>query len=98
MAIEATFSSDDKSLTIQIIGVFGFLEHAEFMATYTNKDIRNCTIDMKAALYIDSAALGMLLLLRDALTEDAVVSIVRCNAQVKKTLLNSRFDRKFKIE
>jgi anti-anti-sigma factor len=53
---------------------------------------------MKEASYFDSSALGMLLLLRDhAGGDDSQIKIVNCNADVKKILTISNFDKLFSI-
>ena len=55
-------------------------------------------VDMGAANYIDSSALGMLLLLRDhAGGDQADVGIINCSADVRKILTISNFDQLFKI-
>ena len=55
-------------------------------------------IDMKGTSYLDSSALGMLLLLRDyAGGDDASISIVNANDDVKKILSISNFEQLFTI-
>jgi anti-anti-sigma regulatory factor len=54
---------------------------------------------MAKALYLDSSALGMLLLLRDhAGGDSANVQITKCNQDVKKILTISNFEQLFKID
>jgi len=55
-------------------------------------------VDLKDATYLDSSALGMLLLLRDhAGGETAHVRIVNCNPDVRKILTISNFEQLFNI-
>jgi anti-anti-sigma factor len=55
-------------------------------------------VDLKDATYLDSSALGMLLLLRDhAGGDSSQVKIVNCNADVKKILTISNFEQLFTI-
>ena len=55
-------------------------------------------VDLKDATYLDSSALGMLLLLRDhAGGDSSQVKIVNCNADVKKILSISNFEQLFTI-
>ena len=54
---------------------------------------------MRKATYLDSSALGMLLLLRDhAGGESAQIRIVHCNADVRRILNISNFEQLFTIE
>ena len=98
MTIVSTFSDDDKVLTIEIIDSLSFEERNAFRATYRNREISRCILNMNATKFIDSSALAMLLLLKDALHTGVVVSIIHCNPQIKKALLSSRFDKKFSIK
>ncbi len=53
---------------------------------------------MRDATYLDSSALGMLLLLRDHAGGDAAeVRIVNCNPDVRKILTISNFEQLFEI-
>ena len=52
-----------------------------------------------ASTYLDSSALGMLLLLRDHAGGDtANIKIVNCNPDVKKILTISNFEQLFSID
>jgi anti-anti-sigma factor len=54
---------------------------------------------MKDTTYLDSSALGMLLLLRDHAGGDtANIKIVNCNPDVKKILTISNFEQLFSID
>lgn len=100
MTISANLDQSAEKLTIAVEGRFDFSAHKEFRESYENvDDIPKCyRIDMKEANYIDSSALGMLLLLRDyAGGDDAKVEIVNCAADVKKILTISNFDQLFII-
>ncbi len=53
---------------------------------------------MSETTYLDSSALGMLLLLRDhAGGDDSAIEIVNCSADVKKILTISNFEQLFDI-
>ena len=55
-------------------------------------------VDMSFTTYLDSSALGMLLLLRDHAGGDhANIRIVHCNEDVKKILSISNFGQLFDI-
>lgn len=87
------------SLIIRIIGRFDFSCHNEFKQAYSGTS--GCTsfvVDMGQVTYMDSAALGMLLLLRDfATSKSATVSIASCRGQPSEVLKIANFDKLFKI-
>ena len=88
-------------LTVQVEGRFDFSAHQEFRDAYEKSDdsVKSYVIDMAKATYLDSSALGMLLLLRDHAGGDtAQVRITRCNQDVKKILTISNFEQLFAID
>ncbi len=100
MSITANMDDEASHLTIAIEGRFDFSAHKEFRDAYEQVDQQpeHFSVDMGAANYIDSSALGMLLLLRDhAGGDQADVEIVNCSADVKKILTISNFDQLFAI-
>ncbi len=101
MTIHAKADADGTELSIFIAGRFDFSSHQEFCATYESADPRpeQYIIDMTATTYLDSSALGMLLLLRDYAGGDhAKISIVNCNEDVRKILTISNFEQLFDIQ
>ncbi|BCJ05936.1 STAS domain-containing protein [Pseudomonas sp. AA27] len=100
MAVESFFSPDEKKLTIKIKGRFDFGRHQEFRNAYEKqpKSADTVVIDLKEATYLDSSALGMLLLLRDYEGgEDACISVINTSSDVRKILAISNFDKLFDI-
>jgi len=100
MSVSAQTNQNGKELTINIEGRFDFSSHQEFRQIYENasSDISEFVIDMNDATYLDSSALGMLLLLRDhAGGDNADIKIVHCNDDVKKILTISNFGQLFNI-
>lgn len=100
MTISVTATTDGKELTIAIDGRFDFSTHQEFRKAY--EEIENAParyiVDMRSTTYLDSSALGMLLLLRDYAGGDhADVQIAHCNEDVKKILTISNFEQLFDI-
>ncbi|BBP63946.1 hypothetical protein PHLH5_14870 [Pseudomonas sp. Cab53] len=96
-------SSNGKKLTISVKGRFDFKLHQEFRQSYEkyetlNAQLDSYVVDLKDTTYLDSSALGMLLLLRDyAGGEDADVSVINCGADVRKILAISNFEKLFDI-
>ena len=100
MAIMASESQDGKELTIKIQGRFDFSAHQEFRDAYekTLQSPSNYVVDLKETTYLDSSALGMLLLLRDhAGGDNSDIKIMNCNPDVKKILAISNFEQLFNI-
>jgi len=101
MSISSLPSSDNNQLTISIEGRFDFSAHQEFRESYELDGVEpdSYVVDMHGTTYLDSSALGMLLLLRDhAGGDDANVTIKNCNRDVKKILTISNFEKLFSIQ
>ncbi|WLD57022.1 STAS domain-containing protein [Salinispirillum sp. LH 10-3-1] len=101
MTVTAQPSEDRSTLTIQVSGRFDFSSHQEFRKLYESApaDVKHYVIDMTDATYLDSSALGMLLLLRDhAGGDSADIRIVNSNPDVKKILTISNFGQLFTLE
>lgn len=100
MAISSEMKAGGQEVTIKISGRFDFSSHQEFREAYEQPDggAAKYRIDMQDASYLDSSALGMLLLLRDyAGGDQANVEIVNCNPDVRKILSISNFEQLFVI-
>ncbi len=100
MTIETDYQPDDRSLKIAVNGRFDFSCHEAFRSAYEDRtDVCDrYLIDLAQTEYLDSSALGMLLLLRDFGGGDsAQIEIVGCNATVRKTFAISNFDQLFQI-
>jgi len=101
MSIESVASQGGEELTISIEGRFDFSAHQEFRDSYERPDVdpSSYVVDLNRTTYLDSSALGMLLLLRDhAGGDNAEVKIVNCNRDVKKILTISNFEQLFTIQ
>ncbi|WP_339416615.1 MULTISPECIES: STAS domain-containing protein [unclassified Pseudomonas] len=100
MSVESEVSLDGKKLTIVIKGRFDYGSHQTFREAYEpfNKVPELYVVDLKDTLYMDSSALGMLLLLRDhAGGDDSEVRVINSNSDVRKILAISNFDKLFDI-
>jgi len=90
----------DGVLTISVSDRFDFSAYQEFRDTYENLADRpdSFVVDFLAATYLDSSALGMLLLLRDyGGGDDASIELINCNPDVRKILTISNFGQLFDI-
>ena len=100
MTISTQLSADEQELTIAIQGRFDFGAHQAFRDAYERVNIspKRYVVDLQGATYLDSSALGMLLLLRDHAGGDhAQVRLLNCNSDVRKILAISNFEQLFQI-
>jgi anti-anti-sigma factor len=98
MGLETVKQSDNCTI-IRVQGRFDFSCHASFRDAYANAPGGSeFIIDMAEASYMDSAALGMLLLLREHVQQQGGrVSITNCRGQTYDVLQIANFHRLFKI-
>ena len=91
--------TDTTKQIIQVRGRFDFSVQAEFRQAYESVEpSMQFIIDFRDADYIDSSALGMLLLARDyAGGDSAKVEIINCGPEIKNILEISNFQKLFKI-
>ena len=100
MSVISDRSADGQELTIIIKGRFDFSTHQEFRSAYEPKEKQatRYKVDLKDTHYLDSSALGMLLLLRDhAGGDDAYIRVINASSDVRKILAISNFDKLFEI-
>lgn len=99
-----SISIDTKDYTtrISISGRFDFQIHRDFkdayIASLENPAIREFEIELSGVEYLDSSALGMLMLLRErAKAAGKVVMLVRPNPVIVEILDIANFNKLFKI-
>lgn len=99
MPVTSQLSMDGKQVRIEVTGRFDISLQREFRNTYRNhRGIDVYLVNMTRTEYIDSSALGMLLVLRDHANEtNGKVVIERPSEAVRKTLLVAMFNEKFTI-
>lgn len=102
MSISSSFSADGKTLTIAVDGRFDASSLDDFRSCYevaASQAPAAYVVDLKKAEYLDSSALGMLLVLRDyAGGESASITITHCSPEVKKIFAISSFEKLFTIQ
>lgn len=100
------------AITIQILnsvarismsGRFDFQVHREFKESYTktieNADVQNIEIEMSKVDYLDSSALGMLMLLNQrAKSASKSVTLLNTSAVVTQVLEVANFNKIFNIK
>ena len=101
MGINMTVSADGTRVTIAVSGKFDFQLYDDFRASYAATAGNGVAyiVDLSETEYLDSSALGMLLLLREhAGGETSSIEITRASAEVRKILDVANFSRLFKFE
>ncbi len=99
MPITHRSSADGKQVNIIIDGRFDFNNHSTFRESYREQSpSASYVLDMSSTEYMDSSALGMLLLLREhAGGDNAKIEIVGCRPEIKKILTIANFQKLFSI-
>ena len=85
--MHTTLSSDRTELTIQVPNPFVFDVQREFRLAYENvpQSVNSITIDLSSVEYIDSSAIGMLLILKEFTEAGNIkLTITSCNEYVYK--------------
>ena len=83
-----------------IKGRFDFNDHGDFREAYRQHSSNaHYAVDMNDADYMDSSALGMLLMLREyAGGDSAKIEIRGCKPEIKKILAIANFQKLFEIK
>lgn len=99
MGIEVTNSGENNETVMKIDGRFDFSLHKDFRESYKDaQEGQSYVVDMSGADYMDSSALGMLLLLREhAGNDNANIKITGCQPAIKQIFSISNFDKLFDI-
>ncbi len=101
MSIISSKSDDGKTLMLKVGGKFDFSMHNDFRKAYKDESISsgNYEIDLSGTDYLDSSALGMLLLLKEfAESQSSKVIIKNVAPEVRQILDIASFDKLFTIK
>lgn len=101
MPITKYSSEDKREIKIHVEERFDFSLHQKFRDSYSKCDVNNTTfiLDLSKTSYMDSSALGMILLLKDhAESLAGEVIILHPSESVLKILQIAQFHRLFTIE
>ena len=102
MSGSITVNGGENETVISIKGRFNFEMHSQFRTAYQNEtgsgSNKKFIIDLTGTEYIDSSALGMLLLLREeAGANESDIEIINARPEIRKILETANFQRLFKI-
>ena len=87
MTIEVLMNNE--TTTIKIIGRFDFSSQRDFRNAYQQQHAKKFVVDLSQTEYIDSSALGMLLLLKEhAELNNGHVELHQASPEIRKILLN----------
>ncbi|AHF03975.1 anti-anti-sigma regulatory factor [Marichromatium purpuratum 984] len=101
MSVKRQVDETHSEVTISIEGRFDFSLHKVFRDAYRDFSSTSMrfVVDLNDASYLDSSALGMLLLLREhAGGERAQVRIINAQGDVMRVLKIANFDRLFAFD
>jgi len=91
----------DNKLTIRISGRFDFGVHREFRSAIgsISNDTKHVFVDLRTTEYVDSSALGMLLMLKSKMDDHKdKVSLINAKPEVKKILEIANFGQLFSLK
>jgi anti-anti-sigma factor len=99
--MQASVSVADGKAVIKLQGRFDFNAHREFREVVDKSmegTAREVLVDLSGVDYLDSSALGMLLMLRDkAKTASREVALTNCSGAVKQVLDIANFSKLFRV-
>lgn len=98
--ITSELSDDGRQLTIGVKGRFDFRLYDAFRNSYADMrdPVQKFVVNLEGAEYMDSSALGMLLLLREhAGGDESDVQLLAPNTEVRNVLDIANFDKLFSI-
>ena len=100
MAVEIKQIKDNKELNIKVSDRFDFGVHQEFRkaSELVTEKMKAVVVDLSMTDYVDSSALGMLLVLRDKIGENQQgVRIINAKPEVLNILKIANFDKLFTV-
>lgn len=100
--MQANISKDGGTAVIKLSGRFDFNTHREFRSAYEplvgDAGVREIQVDFAGVDYLDSSALGMLLMLRDKMNGvGKEVTLGNVHGNVKQVLDIANFGKLFKF-
>ncbi|HQU80656.1 MAG TPA: STAS domain-containing protein [Azonexus sp.] len=100
--MQVNVTKDGNRVVILLSGRFDFNTHREFRSAVeplvTDGGVAAITIDFSSVEYLDSSALGMLLMLRDRMSgAKKVVTLAGVHGNVKQVLDIANFGKLFQI-
>ena len=101
MSVNIERLQDNKTIVMSVEGRFDFSLHTLFRFAYKDEELKNGVfiVDLANTEYLDSSALGMLLLLKEHAEEMGSTVVIKNPGQAILDVLHiASFDKLFKIE
>ena len=100
MGVTAQQSDNGQEVTVSVAGRFDYRVYDSFRASYSGieDDNTQINVDLSETDYMDSSALGMLLMLREHMGRAAKILLVRPPPEVMRVLAIANFDKLFSIK
>lgn len=100
--MQANVQTQGNKARIALNGRFDFSAHRTFRESYAqsldSRDIAEVEVDFGGVEYLDSSALGMLLMLREkAQAANKKISLANCKGSVRQVLDIANFAKLFRI-
>ena len=100
--MQVTTTVTGRVATLGLQGRFDFNSHRDFReateGVLANAEVQALNVDLAQVEYLDSSALGMLLMLRDKIkASNRSVSLVNCRGPVKQVLEIANFAKLFEV-
>lgn len=100
--MQIDFSAATGTGVIRLAGRFDYTTRTQFMTAaeecVAQAPAGEIRIDMSGLDYIDSSALGMLLMMRDRARKfDKTIALVNAGGRVREVIDKAQFDRLFKV-
>jgi len=100
--VQIKTSVANSNAKIAMTGRFDFNSHRQFREAYQqvldNPEVKEIELDLGAVDYLDSSALGMLLLLREKATAaHMTIALTNCRGVVQQVLEVASFNKLFTI-
>ena len=101
--MKITVDTTGNTATLRLNGRFSFDFNREFRAAYdpilTDDAVESLEVDLSQVEYLDSSALGMLLMLRERMqTANKKLALVKPSATVAQILKIANFSKLFDIQ
>lgn len=102
MSMQVTVINSQERLTLALTGRFDFCSNREFRGAYEarlkEEGIKEIAVDLGQVEYMDSSALGMLLLLKEkSAVAGKTITLVNCRGVVRQILEVVNFQKLFTI-
>ena len=99
MGIQTVESKSGEAVTVSVSGRFDYRDYDSFKESFPAVEKSSqVTVDLSEAEYIDSSALGMLLVLRERAVRAADVLLIAPTPDVARILSIANFDKLFAIQ